>query len=93
MLDIKRFFAGVNFMTPNILEYGELAKENDNKMYYELSTGTGFSSGYGNSNRLYGVTIVEVDNNGNIQSRFDLSRCYSNLLEARADINKMRVVS
>ena len=50
----REYFKGKNFMTPNVIRYGET----DN-FYYELSKGQGISGG-----DIYGVTVITKDGQG-----------------------------
>ena len=55
-----------NFITPEIVSYGSY---NHNKFIYELSRGDGI---FGRSKKIYGVTVLELDN-GEYKPNNDLS--------------------
>ena len=55
-----------NFITPEIVSYGSY---NHNKFLYELSRGDGI---FGRSKKIYGVTVLEL-NNGEYKPNNDLS--------------------
>lgn len=67
---------GKNIMTPNIIEFGEVG-DNYN-LVYELSEGTGFSG-----EPVFGVTVLEVLDDGTVKRRSDKSKLCFSLEEAQ----------
>ncbi len=57
---------GVNFITPNVEEYGQAGR-----YIYELSSGRALDGGL-----IYGVTVVEVKEGGMLEKVNDLSKCF-----------------
>ena len=57
---------GVNFITPNVEEYGQAGR-----YIYELSSGRALDGGL-----IYGVTVVEVKEGGILEKVNDLSKCF-----------------
>jgi hypothetical protein len=69
-------------MTPHILKTAWLIK---NKAAYEISEGTGF-----NHDPLYGVTIVQVDEDGETARRTEYSECFKTIGLANYHVKKCR---
>jgi len=57
---------GVNFITPNVEEYGQVGR-----YIYELSSGRALDGGL-----IYGVTVVEVKEGGILEKADNLSKCF-----------------
>lgn len=74
---ISQYFKGRNFMTPEVIEYGEIAPNGDKRIFYELSTGTGFMS----DEQLWGLTFMSVDSKGHIEKENNLNQCFSNMVD------------
>lgn len=70
-----------NFMTPNVMRRGKINKNRA----YELSNGRGMSN-----QKIYGVTIVDIDDNGNTTRRTDLSDCFQSLDSAERFIESLK---
>ena len=70
---------GKNFMTPNIIEYG-----NTGNFLYELSEGTGMSG-----QPIYGVTVLELLDyeTEEVRRRTDMGQCHDSLEDARDHID------
>lgn len=67
-----------NFMTPNLIEYSWVI---DDKVAYELSSGTGFKN-----EPIYGVSIVRLHPDGTTERLLDKSDMFWSIAEARAHI-------
>ena len=70
---IKAKFSGTNFMTPDVLKYGE---SSDGEHIYELSKGIGMSK-----NKIFGVTVLTKEGEST-----DLSELWDSLDEAQGHI-------
>ena len=78
----EAFNGQTNIMTPKVLEYGWLKK---NKICYELSEGKDMWNG-----KIYGLTVIEVMPDGELEKRRDLRDCYNNLTVAKATIKQLK---
>jgi hypothetical protein len=80
---IRRKYKGNRyFMTPHKIKVGKL---NPN-VAYELSSGSGF----GNSGRMYGVSVVSVNRKGVTKAVYDKSKAFGNRNEATSYIDKLK---
>lgn len=70
-----------NFMTPDVLEYGELPKDR----YYELSEGEGFDR-----EPIFGVTVVFLDYDGKHKRSENESKLVFSMREARQYIEQLK---
>jgi hypothetical protein len=78
----KEFRGSKNFMTPHVIEYGNV-KAN---IAYELSDGEGFSH-----ETIYGVTVVNYNPITRITERaFDKDKMCESLTEAREYIQSLK---
>ena len=79
-----------NFMTPTVLGRGLIWRPGKGvrkvQGAYELSTGSGIVSG----TIIFGVSVVEVHEDGSTSRRFDLSSCFHDKRVARAFIRKLK---
>jgi hypothetical protein len=76
---IRKHFKGENnFLTPNIINREWAIKD---KVAYELSTGEGFGGG-----KIWGVTVVEVEEGGATKQLYDLGGCCHSEEEAHDKI-------
>lgn len=80
---IKRYFQGENFMTPNVIEYGQI----DYNRFYELSVGEGLTG-----KPLYGVTVVRVCYGRPVERLHDQSDCFGVEFDARLHIAELNPV-
>ena len=68
-----------NFMTPNVLEIGMIANNQNNCIAFELSTGRGIFEG----TQLFGVSVVEYDLITKKTDRHAVkSECFHSLIDA-----------
>ena len=68
-------YKGRNFMTPTVTGYGS---RQAGRYLYEISQGRGFKG-----ERIYGVTVLERQNDDNYESNHDLSQCCHSKEEVR----------
>jgi len=73
ILDLE-YHGSDNFMTPHIIRTGKAGK----KRAYELASGEGFEPG----STIYGVSVVDVLDDGTTDRRTDISDCFQSLTEA-----------
>lgn len=73
--DISKQFKGRNFMTPDVIRYGEINEH----AVYELSSGTGIFSA-----DLFGVTVKGTGDD------FGLSKCFETREEAEVYIKELQ---
>jgi len=64
----KEYGSGRNFMTPHVIDTFWLVPD---LFVVELSDGTGFRN-----DRIVGVTVVSVDDEGNTKRERELSKCF-----------------
>jgi hypothetical protein len=78
----SRYFKGSNFMTPHLIEYGEIS----NELVYELSH-NGDSRFLGH--KVYGVTVHKKtgENSG---EDVGLSQCFFSMEEVNEYVNKLK---
>ena len=82
----KHFDNMSHSMTPNIIEYGMISQT----IAYELSQGENIICEYGVYDELYGVTCIELGDNGTHLKK-DLSSCFPTIHDARTHIANMKV--
>ena len=70
-----------NFMTDRVLKMGKINKN----MAYELSSGRGFTD-----NIIYGISLVELMEDGKTKRRDDLSKCCYSINEAESYIRDLK---
>lgn len=70
-----------NFMTPEVIKYGKISKN----LAYELSFGIGLCR-----EDLYGVSVVELLDDGTTRRRTDLSKVLNSLKEALDYIEELK---
>lgn len=76
----KEYGKSRNIMTPNVIRYGKISKN----IAYELSSGRGIVN-----EQIYGVSVVEIDENGETIRRTDLSKMFYSLEESEDYIKKI----
>lgn len=79
----KEYGKSRNFMTPNLVRYGKI----NPTRAYELSWGSGLEPG----TRLYGVSVVDIDENGETKRRTDLSNSFPSILLAERYISRLQL--
>jgi len=77
----KEYGNSKNVMTPNVIKYGKINKY----IAYELSSGEGIKG-----EPIFGVSFVEVDDDGNTIRRTDLSSSFSTIEEANEYITRLK---
>lgn len=79
---IKREYGNSrNFITPQIIRYGKV----DKNLAYELSRGEGIKG-----EDIYGVSVVELKQDGTTERRIDLSNMFYSLREAQDYIKTLK---
>ena len=76
-----------NFFTPTVLEYGEVIGPDNERFYYELSTGEGLNIGVNTKpEKMYGVTVLSESGE---KLRGPYSRSFRSLDEARKHLTRI----
>lgn len=70
-----------NIVTPRVIRYGTI----HGSYFYELSTGSGIFG-----DRIYGVTILRLTADGELEKQHDLNQCVHSETEAETYIKQLR---
>lgn len=73
---------GNNFMTPNVIRFGQ-----SGDFLYELAEGTGF-----NREPRFGITVLELLEDGTIKHRTDLGKVFNSLLAAESHAEDLETI-
>lgn len=86
---ISTYFKGRNMMTPEVIDYGEIEGRNSKRIFFEISTGTGFLS----NEPIFGLTFVSVDKDGIINRSPEgyTSQMYSNMVDLDISLSNLGV--
>lgn len=82
---LAKYFPGRNFITPDVVEYGEIPTANAARVY-ELSTGTGLDD----SGDVWGVTVKYVRYGAKVQPVHDQSMMFFSEADARRYIANLK---
>lgn len=75
-----------NFMTPEVIKYTSFKRYFNRNMLCEISEGTGF-----NHEKIFGLTIVEVDDAGDfVKKHDDISRCFKSIEDCENRIQELK---